>query len=72
MKNCFESLDERRARWLETSVFAFALVLKDRDGLDASGTPNDILSDWLNTLVLYDFDSIGHGDILWGRFDVMV
>lgn len=54
------------------SVIAFALVLKDRDGLDASETPNDILSDWLDTLVLYDLDSVDDGDILWGRFDVIV
>ena len=53
-------------------VIADALGLKDRDGLDASEAPNDMLSDWLDTLVLNDLDSVDDGEILWGIFDVIV
>ena len=67
-----EKLDETKSPWLDTSVIVDAVVVKGRAGADVGETPTDILSAWLDSLGLYDVDSVDDGEILWVRIDIIM
>ena len=67
-----EKLDETKSPWLDTSVIVDAVVVKGRAGVGVGETPTDILSAWLDSLGLYDVDSVDDGEILWVRVDIIM
>ena len=67
-----EKLDARNPPWLDNSVIADDLIVKDRFRLGISETPSEILFDWLDTLGLNDVNSVDDGEILAIRLDIIV
>ena len=67
-----EKLDETKSPWLDTSLIVDAVVVKGRAGVGVGETPTDILSAWLDSLGLYDVDSVDDGEILWVRIDIIM
>ena len=57
---------------METSVIVDSLVVKGRAGVGVTETPTDTFSDWLDTLGLYDVDSVDDSDILRVRLDMIM
>ena len=66
-----EKLEGKKPLWLDTSVIVDAVVVKGRAGVGVGETPTDILSDWLDTLGLYDVVSIDDGDIPRVKVDLI-
>ena len=53
-----EKLDDKKPPRLDTSVTVDVLVVKVTAVVGVGETPTDILSDWIDTLSLYDVDSV--------------